>query len=376
MYKRLLKDLILSNLQDGFVNIIYGARRVGKTVLMEQIKESFPNSRIGFFNGDTQETIEAWSNNSEIKLSQLVANFDIIFIDEAQRIPGITLALKIVVDKFPNKKIFVTGSSSLQLSGGTKENLTGRNNSYVLFPLNTVELGQGIDEYKIPSFLGDQLIFGGYPFVYSLSTRAEKENYLSQIVEDYLFKDVFLLEKLERPEVFKKLAWLLALQIGHEVSLNELSVTLGIETKTVSRYLDLLEKSFVIFHLDAYSTNQRNEISKKKKYYFYDLGVRNALVNQFQNIDNRIDVGQLWENFLMVERKKKNEYFGLKRNTFFWRNYLEAEVDFIEFDDLGQMSAFEFKWRKDKSKTPKSFFEAYGVKAEIVNQNNYLGFVK
>jgi predicted AAA+ superfamily ATPase len=375
MFKRLLKDQILANFQVGFVNIVYGARRVGKTVLMEQIKENFSNSRIGFFNGDTQETIDIWSTNSEVKLSQLVENLDVVFIDEAQRIPGVALALKIIIDKFPEKKIFVTGSSSLQLSGGAKENLTGRNFSYVLYPLNVREIGQNLDDYKIPSLLADQLVFGSYPYIYSLATRTEKESYLSQIVEDYLFKDVLLLEKLERPEIFKNLSRLLAFQIGHEVSLNELSVTLGVEIKTISRYLDLLEKSFVIFHLDSYSTNLRNEVNKKKKYYFYDLGIRNALIGQFQNLDNRVDVGQLWENFLVVERKKKNEYVGTKKNIFFWRNYLGAEVDLVEFDDRGQMQAFEFKWEKKQGRTPKNFRDNYGVEVRVINRENYLEFV-
>ncbi len=375
MFQRTLKNNIVNNFKNGFATIIYGARRVGKTVILEQIKQSLKEERILFFNGDTQESIDALNTNSEIKLSSLVENYDVIFIDEAQKIPNITLAVKIILDKFPLKKIIITGSSSLQLVAGAKENLTGRNYSHNLYPLSTRELGQDLPEFKIPALLDDQLIFGGYPFVYSLGTKKEKEKYLLQIVEDYLFKDILMLENLEHPESFKKLAILLAYQIGNEVSLNELSNSLGISVKTVSRYLDLLEKSFVIFHLDAYSTNLRNEVSKNKKYYFFDLGIRNALIEQFQPISVRADVGYLWENFLIVERMKKIEYEGNVLRRYFWRNYSGAEVDMIEIDDNNIVSAFEFKWRKNKVKTPKNFKDNYGIETKIINNENYLDFI-
>jgi uncharacterized protein len=376
MYKRAIKNNIISNFKDGFATIIYGARRVGKTVLLEQIKEALGGGEALSFNGDTQESIDALNTNSEVKLSSLVQNYDLIFIDEAQKIPNITLAVKIIIDKFPKKKIIITGSSSLQLVTGAKENLTGRNYSYNLYPLSTLELGQDLPEFKIPALLEEQLIFGGYPFVYSLARKEDKEKYLLQVTEDYLFKDVLMLENLEHPESFKKLAVLLAYQIGNEVSLNELSNNLGISVKTVSRYLDLLEKSFVIFHLDSYSTNLRNEINKSKKYYFYDLGVRNALIEQFQSISVRNDVGYLWENFLVVERMKKLDYGGKIFRHFFWRNYSGAEVDLIEIDGNNEMSAFEFKWQKDRAKTPKNFKDNYKVEVKVVNKENYLDFIK
>jgi uncharacterized protein len=376
MYKRTIKDNILANFKDGFVTIIYGARRVGKTVLLDQIKQSLEDKKTLSFNGDTQESINALNTNSEVKLSTLVADYEIIFIDEAQKIPNIALAVKILIDKFPFKKIIITGSSSLQLASGAKENLTGRNFSYNLYPLSTSELGENLPDFKIPSLIDDQLIFGGYPFVYSLNLKEEKEKYLLKIVEDYLFKDILLLENIEHPEIFKKLAILVAFQIGNEVSLNELANNLGINVKTVSRYLDLLEKSFVIFHLDSYSTNLRNEINKNKKYYFYDLGIRNALIGQFQSISVRSDVGFLWENFLIIERMKKTEYENKILRRYFWRNYSGAEVDFIEIDDGGKMSAYEFKWQKNKAKTPKNFKDNYGIEAKVINNENYLDFVR
>ncbi|MEK7586870.1 MAG: ATP-binding protein [Patescibacteria group bacterium] len=375
MYERVLKNTIISGFKNGFASIIYGARRVGKTVLLEQIKQSLNEEKILFFNGDTQESVDALNNSSEIKLSSLVENYNTIFIDEAQKIPNITLAVKIILDKFPTKKIIITGSSSLQLISGAKENLTGRNYSFNLYPLSTFELSQDLPKYKIFALLDDQLVFGGYPFIYSLGIKEEKEKYLLQIIEDYLFKDILLLEKLDHPEAFKKLAVLLAFQIGNEVSLNELANNLNISVKTVFRYLDLLEKSFVIFHLDAYSTNLRNEVNKNKKYYFYDLGIRNGLVKQFQQISGRVDVGHLWENFLIIERMKKLEYAGKIFRHFFWRNYSGAEVDLIEIDDSNVMSAFEFKWQKNKAKTPKNFKDNYKIETKVINHENYLDFI-
>lgn len=375
MYQRSLKDDIIKGFKDGFVTVIYGARRVGKTVLLDQIKQSLNSHKMISFNGDTREAVDALNTNSEMKLTSLVKDHDVIFIDEAQKIPNITLAIKIIIDKFPQKKIIVTGSSSLQLAGGAKENLTGRNYSFNLYPLSTAELGQDLEKYKIPGLLEDQLIFGGYPFVYHLATKEEKGKYLSQIVEDYLFKDVLMLEQLDHPEAFKKLATLLAFQIGSEVSLNELSRNLGLSVKTVARYLDLLEKSFVIFHLDSYSTNLRNEINKNKKYYFYDLGIRNALIEQFQPVSGRVDVGHLWENFLIIERMKKNEYAGKTVRGYFWRNYFGAEVDYLEFDVNNNMSAYEFKWQKNKAKTPKNFKDNYKAEVRVVSNENYLDFI-
>lgn len=237
MYKRTLTQVILKSFSDGFITIVYGARRVGKTVLLEQIQQSFHNEKVLIFNGDTEESAQALSSTSEIQLSSLVKNHGVIFIDEAQRIPNISLALKIIIDKFPEKKIVVTGSSSLQLARGAQENLTGRNNTFALFPLSSPELLGDEPAFKAPAFLETQLVFGGYPLVHTLRGSEERKRYLTGIIEDYLLRDVLFLERLERPENLKKLAVLLAFQIGNEVSLNELATTLQMSVKTVSRYL-------------------------------------------------------------------------------------------------------------------------------------------
>lgn len=375
MYKRTLTQVILKSFKDGFVTIVYGARRVGKTVLLEQIQAALHNEGVLIFNGDTDESVQALSSTSEIQLSSLVKNHDIIFIDEAERIPNISLALKIIIDKFPEKKVVVTGSSSLQLARGTRENLTGRSHTFALFPLSSQELLGDEPAFKAPAFLEAQLVFGGYPLAHTLGRNEERKRYLASIVEDYLLRDVLFLERLERPENLKKLAVLLAFQIGNEVSLNELATTLQMSVKTVSRYLDLLEKGFIVFRVDAYSRNMRKEVGKSKKYYFYDLGIRNALITQFQPLSERIDVGALWENFLMVERRKRQEYARELVTAHFWRNYAGAEVDLVEIAD-GKVSAFEFKWGAGNAHIPKAFALAYpGASFQIINRDNYLDFV-
>lgn len=374
MIKRTIFNLIIKNQKPGFVNIIYGPRRVGKTVLLNQIKEFYNLEKSIFFNGDNDEATQALSKNSEVKLTELVKNYSLILIDEAQRIPNIGLSLKIIIDKFPDKKIFVTGSSSLDLAKGVQESLTGRNLTYRLFPFSLSERAGELEEYQIDSLLDELLVFGSYPYLKELGEATEKQAYLEKIIEDYLFKDVMFLERIDRPDIFKKLTILLAWQIGQQVSLSELSKNLLIDVKTVSRYLALLEKSFVIFSVSSYSKNLRKELAKSKKYYFYDLGIRNGLINQFFPLSNRMDVGSLWENFIFVERQKKNEYIGRFCEYFFWRNYQAAEVDLIEADGFS-LKSWEIKWGSKRYQTPKSFKEMYGMDAELINRENYKKFI-
>ncbi len=375
MIPRSLLNTIKNRQKKGFVNLIYGPRRVGKTVLLKQLTESFEQTKIGWFNGDTQETKQALSNTSEVFLSKLVRDFDFIVVDEAQRVPNIGLSLKILIDKFPQKFFYITGSSSLALSQGVQESLTGRNIVYCLYPLSTKELALDLKPFQMPFLLDDQLIYGGYPYLLHLTNKKDKQEYLKSICDDYLFKDVLALKDVSSPENLRKLTLLLAFQIGSEVSLNELAVSLGIDVKTIKRYLFLLKQSFIIFELSAFSRNLRKEVVKSKKYYFWDLGIRNALINQFLPLDVRQDVGQLWENFLILERVKKHEYQRNIVQYYFWRTYQQAEVDFIEMKE-GKLAAYEFKW-KDKSKihTPKSFFQAYKTKLEPITKDNYLDFI-
>lgn len=374
MIPRSLAKTVKKNQKPGLINLIYGPRQVGKTVLLHQLTQKTKDKDMIWFNGDTREAQQALSQTSEVALSKLVGGKKVVVIDEAQRVSNIGLSSKILVDKFPHKTFYVTGSSSLMLSRGVQEALTGRNLTYRLYPLSTRELTRDLPEYKKKSFLDEQLILGGYPYLTHLSTSSEKERYLTSLIDDYLFKDLFYLENINRPEAVRKLATLLAFQIGSEVSFNELANSLNISVKTVIRYVGLLKKAFIIFEIGAFSRNLRKEVTESKKYYFWDLGIRNALTGQFQELDARTDVGQLWENFLAVERKKKHHYRQRMRQYYFWRTYQKAELDWIEVKE-DQIFPYEFKWSKSRVKTPKAFKEAYREEAKVVNKENYLDFV-
>lgn len=374
MIKRQLETTIKKSIKSGFINIIYGPRRVGKTVLLEKLISGVTKDRLLFLNGDTAEARNALGSTSEIALSELVKKTDVVAVDEAQRIPNIGLSLKILIDKFPSKTYFVTGSSSLSLSRGLKEPLTGRSIKYKLYPLSTYELTTNLQDFQKASILQSQLIFGGYPYLINLKSDSEKKTYLKSIIEDYLFKDIALLKDISSPEILLKLATLLAFQVGSLVSLNELSRNLGIDVKTVKRYISFLKSGFIIFEISSYSKNPRKELAKSKKYYFWDLGIRNALTDQFLPLDSRTDTGQLWENFLAIERIKKGEYAKNQKSYHFWRSYEKAEIDWIELSE-NKISAFEFKWHKSKDHTPKAFWETYKENVRVVSKENYLDFV-
>ena len=374
MIKRTILENIIKNVSPGFINIIYGPRRVGKTVLLQQISDYYKEDNVLFLNGDTEEAQMALERTSEVRLSRLVEGKKLILIDEAQRIPNVSLSLKIIIDKFPDLKIFVTSSSSLSLARGAKENLVGRNKSYRLFPLSFKEKTGDLENYQKDALLSESLIFGAYPYLLKLGTKDEKIDYLKGIASDYLFKDVMMLERIDYADAFKKLASLLAFQIGQPVSINELARSLGVDYKTVGRYLDLLEKSFVIFSVSSFSNNLRKEVVKSKKYYFYDLGIRNTLVGQFSDFEVRDDAGALWENFLFLERIKKNEYNGQNYNYYFWRGYQGKEIDFIE-EKNEKLFAYEFKLKKKRFFTPKLFKDNYNLEADVVNRENYQDFI-
>ncbi|MBI2611575.1 ATP-binding protein [Candidatus Gottesmanbacteria bacterium] len=374
MILRILEKTIQKSQKPGFITLIYGPRRVGKTVFLNEYTRKIPPSNLLWFNGDTEETQRALSSTSAVALTQLVQNIDTIVIDEAQRIPNIGLSLKILIDTFPQKKFYVTGSSSLILTKGLQESLTGRTITHKLYPLSTQELTESLPIHQKSAVLAAQLIYGGYPYLQNLHTEEEKKQYLKSLISDYLLKDILSLQEISHQDILKKLAILLAFQIGSEVSLNELSRNLGIDVKTVARYLFLLEQSFLIFPLGSYAKNLRNELTKSKKYYFWDVGIRNALIDQFLPLDSRTDVGQLWENFLAVERLKKHEYALNQIQTYFWRTYEKQEIDWIEIGNE-KLSAFEFHFKDQKVRTPKAFLDTYHEKVVPISQANYLDFV-
>ena len=372
MITRTLQKTIEDNYKPGYINLIYGPRRVGKTTLLHQLTDHL--EKFIWFNGDTEETRATLSTTSSVKLSKLVESYEVIVVDEAQRIRNIGLSLKILIDLYPNKRFFVTGSSSLALARGLKEPLTGRHLSYRLYPLSTSELLGELPQYQWLSQLEDQLTWGGYPSLLTLPTPQAKKHYLQDLVDSYLFQDIFTLATVEQPDLIKRLCTLLSYQVGNLVSYNELSVTLGIDVKTVMRYLSLLEQSFIIFTLPSYSSNLRIELSKSKKYYFWDLGIRNALAGQIDHTTMPTIKGQLWENFLCVERMKKIHYANLLTNMYFWRTQQQVEVDWLEIKD-GQLSAFEFKLHAKKYRTPKSFKDTYHQEVSVINRENYLDFI-
>lgn len=374
MIPRTLTNTIKKSQKSGFINIIYGPRQVGKTVLLKQLADAFAKKPRVWFNGDHQETRTALSNTSQEMLKKLVDHSQIVFIDEAQRIPNIGLSLKILIDTFPKKIFFATGSSSLTLSHGVQESLVGRNITYKLYPLSTQELTVNLENYKKQSLLENQLIFGGYPHLQMLDNPHDKREYLHSLIEDYLFRDVTLLKDISSPENLRKLAILLAFQLGSEVSFNELANNLHIDIKTVMRYISLLKLSFVIFEIGSFAKNLRKEVAKSKKYYFWDLGIRNALIDQFSTLELRPDKGSLWENFLIVERLKKHEYRRESRQYFFWRTYEQAEIDWIE-KEAETISAYEFKWQRSKIYTPKAFKQHYQTNVVPINKDNYLDFI-
>lgn len=373
MITRQLKTTIKKHQKHGFINIIYGPRRVGKTTLLQQLTQNKQGQTL-WFNGDTQETQDYLSNTSEVHLSNLVKNHNIIVVDEAQRIRNIGLSLKILIDKFPKKTYYVSGSSSITLSQGLQESLTGRNQTYKLFPLSNQELTIGFPPHQQSSLLKDQLIYGSYPYLTNLQTSKDKQDYLQNIINDYLFKDILLLKNIEQPHNLQKLVTLLAFQLGSKVSYNELANNLQVDVKTIIRYLSLLKQSFIIFELSSFSRNLRKEVAKAKKYYFWDLGLRNAIIGQFHSPDIRPDIGGIWENFLAIERLKKQEYKKQTVKHYFWQTYDQAEIDWVE-EFKGKISAFEFKWGKKQAKTPKDFKHQYHVNLQTVNQNNYLKFI-
>lgn len=374
MIKRSLVKTILDSWREGFIAVVYGPRRVGKTVLLGQLMVRLGEGERLILDGDTQETRDLLGTTSELKLNSLVKGVSLLVVDEAQRIPNIGLSLKIIIDRFPKLKVLVSGSSSLSLSRGLQESLTGRNQKFRLFPLSTAELLGEEERFRAPYLLEDQLIYGGYPYLQSLKTAPVKQNYLLSLVDDYLFRDLFDLELVNNRDVVRKLASLLAFQVGSQVSLNELSQKLSISVKTVARYLNLLESCFIAFPVGAYSTNLRNEISRSRKYYFYDLGIRNALINQFHSLDSRSDVGALWENFLVVERLKRFEYRPQPLTGYFWRDYAQAEIDWVESTAEG-LSAFEFRYKPSAYRTPKFFKKAYGLEGNLISRENYLEFI-
>ncbi|MGM5483407.1 MAG: ATP-binding protein [Nanobdellota archaeon] len=361
MYKRTLKQNIEKNLFKGKAIVIVGARQVGKTTLVDDIIEPYKSKTFNCDNPTEREIL----NNKDIEfLEGLFADYDVIFIDEAQKVASIGQTIKLLVDYFKKKKQFIiTGSSSINLLDSTSEPLTGRKNVFHIYPLSLKEIYS--DKLNMKKHLENHMVFGNYPEIASNDSYEDKIKLLKEISSSYLYKDILEFQKIKNSEIIFKLLRALSLQLGNEVSYNELANLLGIDKKTVQRYIDLLEKNYVVFKLPAFKKNQRRNLKTKNKIYFYDLGIRNAIINNFNFIDSRNDTGPLFENLCILEKIKFNEYNNIYSNYYFWRTYDGAEVDLVE-ERSGKLIAYEFKYNSSKAKKHDGWDNFI-----VVNKNNF-----
>lgn len=356
------------------VLVLYGPRQTGKTTLLQDYlcQTSF---KYKFDTGDNIRTRNLFEQQDFDAIISYATGYELIVIDEAQRIPNIGSGLKIIVDYLPEIQIIVTGSSSFELSGQIGEPLTGRKNTITLFPISQLELKGLYNDYDLKEQLSQFLIFGSYPEVITSKTKAKKIKRIEEIADSYLLKDILELERVRSSKILLDLLRLLAFQIGSEVSLSELGTQLGINYKTVARYIDIFEKSFILFNVRGFNRNLRKEVSKKSKYYFYDTGIRNALIANFNDLNLRNDIGQLWENFIFIERLKKRTYQNIFANTYFWRTWDKKEIDIVEERD-GNLFGYECKWKHKKVKEPKDWKAQYPAASyEIITKENFLGFI-
>jgi predicted AAA+ superfamily ATPase len=354
--------------------ILYGPRQVGKTTLLKDFLAK-TKLRYRLDSGDNIRIRESLSSENFGTIREYAQGYELIAIDEAQKIPNIGEALKILVDEVPGIRLIATGSSSFELAGQVGEPLTGRKITLTLYPVAQMELKNHYNLFELKDNLEMNLVFGSYPEACTAASRMEKSRVCLEIADSYLIKDILELERVKSSKVLLDLLRLLAFQVGNEVSLTELASHLGIDYKTAARYLDLFEKSFVIYNLRGFSRNLRNEITKKSKYYFYDNGVRNAVISNFNSLSLRNDVGQLWENFLFMERLKKRAYRDIPANPYFWRTWQKEEIDLVE-EREGRLFGYEFKWSRTKLKKHKEWSQAYpDSELSLVTRENFLDFV-
>ncbi len=374
---RLLEKQLKERLQKpDKVIIVYGARQVGKTTLIREVLKS-QHGKVLEISADQLIYHDAFSGRDLERLKGVVAGYDILFIDEAQRIQDIGINLKILHEGMPELRIIISGSSSIDLTNVLNEPLTGRTWTYKLYPISTAEWKEssGQNEFEIQQKFPEWLRYGMYPETLTLENHDDKRQYLNELASAYLYKDILEISNIRYPQKIRQLLSLLAYQIGNLVSVQELANTLQVNRDTVLNYIDLLEKSFVIFRLSAFSRNLRKEVVSKDKIYFYDMGVRNAIIENFTPIDLRPDLGALWENYLLVERKKKMEYTRKYPNMYFWRTYSGTELDYVEEKD-GVLSGYEFKWQSKSRRAPQTWLNTYsGSTWDLINRENFGEFV-
>jgi uncharacterized protein len=373
---RFLLDKIIDLLVPGKIFVLYGPRQVGKTTLANDLLASTP-LRSRFVTADELIYRDPLSSQNRQRLGEVLGDADLLVIDEAQRVPNIGINLKILIDSFPKAIVIATGSASFDLANKISEPLTGRTLTFNLFPVSYPEIRQTIGAIEARSQLERWLVWGSYPAIVTQENPALREKLLGELVGAYLYRDILELEGVRRSEKIVDLLRLLAFQIGQEVSISELATSLGLNRQTVERYLDLLEKVFVIFRVGGFSRNLRKEVTKNPRYYFYDNGVRNSLIQNFNRLALRNDVGQLWENYLTIERRKANQVAGRSVNSYFWRTYDQKEIDCVE-EHGGKLDGYEFKWsvKEIRRATRKEFSEAYPDSTlETVSQENFEDFL-
>lgn len=371
MIKRNIQQAIENRLFKGKAILIFGPRQSGKSTLVESILLDKDHL---YLNGDDADVRDILTNTTAVKLRTVVGNKKILFIDEAQRISNIGLTLKLFTDQIKDVQVIATGSSAFELSSQVNEPLTGRKYEYMLYPLSFEELVLQHGLINEKRLLEHRMIYGYYPEIVMKS--GEEMELLKLLASSYLYKDLLMLEQVKKPLILEKLLKALALQVGSEISYHEISQTINSDAKTVDKYIDLLEKTYVVFRLPAFSRNVRNEIKKGKKVYFYDCGIRNAIINNFRPLGSRTDVGALWENYVMAERVKSLRYHNVDTDQYFWRTTQQQEIDLIE-DDGHSLSAYEFKWNtKGKAKFPSTFTENYKIsKTQVITPENVEDFL-
>lgn len=374
MYTRDLQSIIQERCFQGKAIILLGARQVGKTTLLKKIIQE-QQAKSLYLNCDEPQTVTTLTNCNLKELQMVVGASKFVVIDEAQKVDNIGLTLKLIVDNMPDVQVIATGSSAFELRNCLNEPLTGRKYEYHMFPISSKEIYQSSGYIDLKGGLETRLIYGSYPDI--LNHASDARELLRMLTDSYLYKDILATDNLRKPDVLDKLLRALAFQVGSEVSYNELAQAVGTDSKTVERYIELLEKCYIIFRLHGLSRNLRNELKKAKKIYFYDNGVRNAVIQQFAPLELRNDAGALWENFFISERIKRNHYQQNYCNIYFWRTKSQLEIDYIE-EQNGQMTAFEMKWNPKKSNTsiPETFLNAYDVKETVViTPENYLEYL-
>ncbi|MCF8231573.1 MAG: ATP-binding protein [Bacteroidales bacterium] len=370
MYTRTIEKKIKEKFNSRKAIIIVGARQVGKTTLLQKILK---NKDYLYLDADDPATRSLLNTPTTEQIRSFIGEHKYIFLDEAQRIPGIGLTLKIITDQFKNVQLFVSGSSSFDLGNELNEPLTGRKWEYELLPISWEEYENKTGYIKAEQQIENRLLFGLYPEV--LNNQGKERETLKNLVNSYLYRDILAFSNIRKPEILDKLLQALALQIGSEVNYNELSQLIEINKITVQKYIEILEKGYIVFRLNSFSRNLRNEIKKNRKIYFYDNGIRNMIIGNFNQLNLRLDKGALWENFLISERLKQNIYKDTFAKMYFWRTKQQQEIDYLEEKD-GKITSFEFKWKNKNKKIPQTFLDTYNANGVIVDRSNFRDFIK